>query len=1081
VTVRTILVGIFLLVPGGFLCAQRIPRVQDEVYHPELEWRTIETEHFKVNFHEGAERTGRTVAKIAEEIYDPVTSLYNHKPDQKVSFVIWDVDDISNGAAYFYNNKIFLYAPSMDFVFRGTHNWLRNVVTHEFTHIVQIQTAMKFGRTVPSFYLQWLGYESERRPDVLYGYPNIIASVPYSGFVVPSWLAEGVAQYNRKELRYDFWDSYRDMILRSYVLADSMLTWDQMSVFGKTSHGNESSYNAGFAFVHYLAERYGEAKLAEMSRDLASFSEVTVDHAIERAVGRNGRLVYDDWKEELKKSYAGRIAPVLRNKREGEPIVFLEGEDELSPATGGSVERIIMDHDLQIPVGLVQPCCRAVAEMGFANLYPKFSPDGTKLAFLSTRARAYLGLSTLHILDLKTNKAGEAKGIHGPVTTAMSWSPDGKKLYYARSTFQNPHWSLQHDLYVYDFESEKETRLTHGLRALSPSVSPDGKSIVCVTNGDGTTNLVLLNADGSGLRPLTSYSQGEQVYDPCWTPSGDRIVFDYSIKDGRDIAWIRPDGTDLQFLVDGPDDSRSAAFTPDGRKILFSSDRTGISNLYALDLASRKIDQVTNVVGGAFTPSTNSKGEIVYSLYTSRGFKLYEMNNPEPLPEGDIHYVSGDLFPGSGSRSLASTGPVPPQFDWNALRSYDDRNVPTPESKPYKNIFTSLSVVPFLRVDNYNPRNKALDVLKAGAYFLSDDVLERLSLFAGAAVNRSLERDLFLQFNYRGRVPGFFEAGLEPVLGAEVYNITRKAGNELDLGDVTIPVDVSYNLLEFDFVMNQPIVPQASELEFRFIHSRYTSTIETFLSPITNEVVPGLDDLYLIANDFALTLRVDAIRRSVTDEINPIGSELRVRVDRELNKFNGDGEYTTNSSGELVPLYKQVNFTRVELNWKEHLPLFFNNHSLTLSARAGSILAPPVDEFFDFYAGGLIGMKGYPFYSLGGNDVTVAGLEYRFPLIDNIDVRFLQFYFSKLYASVYGDVGNAWTAGSEKPGRFKRDAGAELRLESFSFYTYPTRIFLNAAYGFDQFTRLVRSSNQLVAYGKEWRIYFGILFGFDFE
>ena len=117
-----------------------------DFYHPELEWKTIETGHFFVHFHEGAERTAKTVAKIAEEVYEPVTSLYNHQPDQKVSFIIRDHDDISNGAAYFYENKIELYAPSMDYELRGTHNWLRNVVTHEFTHIVQIQTTMKFGR-----------------------------------------------------------------------------------------------------------------------------------------------------------------------------------------------------------------------------------------------------------------------------------------------------------------------------------------------------------------------------------------------------------------------------------------------------------------------------------------------------------------------------------------------------------------------------------------------------------------------------------------------------------------------------------------------------------------------------------------------------------------------------------------------------------------------------------------------------------------------------------------------------------------------------------------------------------------------
>ena len=253
---------------------------QDEFPHPELDWRTIETDHFFVHYHTGAERTGRTIAKIAEEVYGPVTSLYEHKPDQKVSFIVKDVDDISNGAAYFYDNKIEIYAPSMDFDLRGTHNWLRNVVTHEFTHIVQIQTAMKFGRTMPALYLQWLGYESERRPDVLYGYPNTIVSYPISGFIVPVWFAEGVAQFNRKELRYDFWDSHRDMILRCYALDGNMLTWKQMSVFGKTSLGNESSYNAGFAFVSYIAKRYGDSALNEISRNLARLSELTIDGAI---------------------------------------------------------------------------------------------------------------------------------------------------------------------------------------------------------------------------------------------------------------------------------------------------------------------------------------------------------------------------------------------------------------------------------------------------------------------------------------------------------------------------------------------------------------------------------------------------------------------------------------------------------------------------------------------------------------------------------------------------------------------------------------------------------------------------------
>ncbi|MEK9138802.1 MAG: DPP IV N-terminal domain-containing protein, partial [Bacteroidota bacterium] len=414
-----------------------------------------------------------------------------------------------------------------------------------------------------SFYLQWLGYESERRPDVLYGYPNVIASYPVSGFVVPAWFAEGVAQYNRKELRYDSWDSHRDMILRSYALADSMLTWEQMAVFGKNSLGNESSYNAGFAFVHYLAQKYGEEKLQQISRNLALLTEVTIGGAIERAVGKSGEAVYEEWKAELAKSYAERVAPVRTDVRGGEPIIFVDEDDDFLHHQQAAAEQKAFS-----PVSLaahvrMQPCCRVLAETGFANLHPKYSPDGKKLAFVSTGGGDYMSQSSLYVGDLEAHKA---KPVQPGVGADMCWSPDSKKLYYARSTRENSHWSYQSDLYVYDLEKEKEDRLTHGKRAMSPSLSPDGGTLVFVVNKDGSTNLATMKLGGSDYKEITMYSRGEQVYDPEWSPTGDMIVFDYSIKDGRDIAWVRPDGSDLQFLLTGSDDSRSAVFTADAKR-----------------------------------------------------------------------------------------------------------------------------------------------------------------------------------------------------------------------------------------------------------------------------------------------------------------------------------------------------------------------------------------------------------------------------------------------------------------------------------------------------------------------------------
>ena len=288
-------------------------------YNPDFNWFTIKGKHVRVHYNEGAERTAKTVAKIADEVWGPITSLYQYEPDV-IDFVIKDIDDYSNGATYFFDNKIEIWASSLDFDLRGTHNWLRNVISHEFTHMVQIQASMKFSRTFPVLYLQFMNYEDKRRPDILFGFPNFIASYPIPGINVPAWFAEGTAQYMRKEFNYDSWDTHRDMILRSYALSDKMLTWNQMGVFDKTGLGNESVYNSGFALVKYLSQKYGEDKLREINNKLSTLTNFTIDAAFKDVLGKDGNEIYDEWSKYLKSDYKKRIAEVEKNNVTGEMI-----------------------------------------------------------------------------------------------------------------------------------------------------------------------------------------------------------------------------------------------------------------------------------------------------------------------------------------------------------------------------------------------------------------------------------------------------------------------------------------------------------------------------------------------------------------------------------------------------------------------------------------------------------------------------------------------------------------------------------------------------------------------------------------
>jgi len=1035
--------------------------------HPELDWYQIETEHFIVNFHQGAEHTARLVAKIAEEIYEPITALYNYKPDRKVNFVIKDVSDYSNGATYFFDHKIEIWASALDFDLRGTHNWLRNVVSHEFTHDIQMQTAMKFGRKLPGFYFQWLGYESERRPDVLYGFPNVIASYPLAGIIIPAWFAEGVAQYNRPELGYETWDSHRDMILRMYALDGKMLSWNEMGGFGKTSLGNESAYNAGYSLVTYIAKRYGESKLREISYNLSSLATLTIDDAIERAIGKTGKELYNEWKTYLTEVYNKRVEPIKKHLVQGELI----------------------------------------ADVGFGNFYPTFSPDGKRIAYTSNKNADYFGLSSLYIYDLevKGNAASE-RLIQRGVRSSLSWSPDGNKIVYAKLNPPDTQGDFFYDIYVYDLQTEEETRLTKGLRAYNPSFSPDGKKIVFVTAKDGTTNLGVMNYDGSKFKLLTNFKNCEQIYTPRWLPvpkeshgdsalnplgNGNMIVFDYSVKDGRDIAAvdIASGGgqvTNFRLLISGNDDSRNPTFTPDGKKIIYASDRTGIFNIYSYDLATGATEQLTNVLGGAFMPSVNQNGDLTFASYTSTGYKIALIKNATGFKIQDSGYV-GMETKSPTIASLSEEGNNN-KFDWGKLRNYDDTQVPNYKSRSYKNIFTSLSFFPFVRVDNYNTRNKGIDIIKPGFYFLSNDMLDKYGIFGGAAINRQLERDLFLIFEYKDRFPLLYKLGITPTLSLELYNVTRKTTANIELPLDTIGVDVGFNLFEFDVIIKHKIINNSYTLKLGYRHSRYSSSIGDFLLPESGIPVKATDNLYFIGNDISVSVKYKDISQSRNSDINPVGRKVEVKYDYEFNKFNADGEYEV-VEGLLFPVYKHYSFHRAEILWNEYIPLPLWKHTLGIGLRGGAIFGVPVDDFFDFYAGGLIGMRGYPFYGIGGNKIATLNVTYRFPIWENMDFRLLHVYFDKLYGSVYGDYGNAWTDSrlthfmqgyislKELLQDFKRDIGFELRLETYSFYAYPTRIFFNASYGFNSFTRSI--NKVLVDYGKEWRFYFGILFGFD--
>ena len=88
---------------------------QAKYNHPELDWYTFETKNFKIHYHDGTEISAREAATVAEMIFPKITDFYDFIPETKTDIILKDTDDYSNGAAYYYDNKIVIWASPLNF------------------------------------------------------------------------------------------------------------------------------------------------------------------------------------------------------------------------------------------------------------------------------------------------------------------------------------------------------------------------------------------------------------------------------------------------------------------------------------------------------------------------------------------------------------------------------------------------------------------------------------------------------------------------------------------------------------------------------------------------------------------------------------------------------------------------------------------------------------------------------------------------------------------------------------------------------------------------------------------------------
>lgn len=998
--------------------------------HPELVWKTTETEHFFVHYDTTAARTARVLAKIGEEIYPTLTDLYDYEPDTKLHLIVKDTDDYANGGAYYYNNKIWIWATPLDYELRGTKDWLRDVLTHELTHMMQLGAARKLPRNIPAVYLQVLAYEEEKRPDVLYGYPNVLVSYPFAMTVMPMWFAEGTAQFNSPEYRYDFWDSHRDMQLRTRALNGELLALNDMEVFGKNSLGNEAVYNHGFSIVGYIADTYGVEKLRALTEQQAKLHRISFDGSVRNVLGISARQLHDDWVSWLTARYQTATDTIRAHE------------------TGGEI----------------------IDTTGYANLYAKFAPDGETLYYVSNRGNDYFSERSIFELDravvdnpdttFADEEEGEPQLVVEGATHAFDFTADGRWMVYSRIVRQ-ANESYYSDLFLRDLETDDNIRLTVSGRAWEPSFHPDESRLVFVVNRDGTLDLATLDLPAKeqwpeldampadSIRRLTNFNDGRRCYRPVYDPDGGTILFAMSRDVGRDLMSIDGDGSNLRIAVGGDGDQRDGIWGPSGKIIYYASDVTGIFNIYRHNLATGQTDALTNVVGGAFSPALSPDAmTLVYSEWTSDGYRLARLDEPRPLDRPHLDY----------GRDYLDDLPV---------AMFDDSDPDSLDAEPYKPIFERLFFVPRIAFD--------YGTFKPGVYVFSSDFLEKLQLFGGFDINTRGEFDALAMLDFRAFRPTFFALGyyLKRKDDERFEDPQRIVDEYIDENGELAPVydtygiDYTFDLMLFDVGARMRLFTPL-EAEARASISRYQANLD---------YDDGTTFHYTYFKGRYLQLRLDynTMPEMIKGNVHPrMGTRAQLTVAWEDNQFI-DGFEINASALTLQEVYSNYKYWRVEgdaTHW------YNPAGELTVQPRLRfGYLDKQVDPFMHLYAGGLHGMRGYSYYSLGGTRKLIGSLALRHPVWQPQRSRSGWLHWDGIYAGLFGDAGDAWRERAFDPGKLKTDLGVELRAKFYSWYGYPTAVTLAAARGFDRLT--VTENDETTTYEPGWKFYFTVLFTFE--
>jgi hypothetical protein len=620
-------------------------------FDPARHFRTIGSPHFTIHFHEGEDVPARRLAAIAEETWRALGASLGLTPPPHTDVVLVDQTELANGwATPMPRDTIMVTAAwpaGVEFI-GSTDDWLRVAFTHEFTHIVHLDTSRGWAKGVRQVFGR-----------VGLAFPNTW---------LPTWQVEGLATFEESAVSHEGRLHAGDFraIVGEAARDGRLEPLDRINGGLTAWPGAYAAYAYGLGFHDYLAERFGPAALGRLAAATSGEVPYFWGRAFTRVFGASRG---DLWTDYQRQRSAAAAAPDARARA----------------ADAGRDRVVRLTHHGYLVSGprITAPAC---ASCPASVLYTVQTADEVP------------GIFEVPI-DGSTRPARLTDRYEGrTTTTAATASASGGVVYFDQVEARRNAGTYS-DLFAFDRATGRVRALTHEARLRDPDLSPDGRRIVAIRARADRRDLVIVPIAAAGRPlddPIVVVSEPGTAFDtPRWSPDGRTIAVERERLGAYPEVVLVDAATRAIRVVAASAGARwvTPAWRPDGRAIVAAADLDGGPfNLYEIavdvdDERSRASDaraprtprvrQITHTTGGATWPDVTADGQtIVFVGYTPDGFDLFRM----PYRVDDAMTVDAGAGGKNSDRAADPTPAAPAIESPEAARPYSPWRTLAPTS-----------------------------------------------------------------------------------------------------------------------------------------------------------------------------------------------------------------------------------------------------------------------------------------------------------------------------------------------------------------------------------------------------------------